>query len=242
MSEGVIMNDSNRTLKSDLIASLVISGVTGAIFGTMIAWGVNATVPWLLIAAFSGAVVMVAAVSILLRVPNRYVPGASKPSETFFNVTEAPTAPQSISEAIAQANREQQPVLRTIAIWEGLQMGALIGASMAFVWGTWDGSNHSLAYATVGAILGAAIGGCIRWRWIGASFALEVMLFRSLGFTAGYGFLGGIIGAMFGVLLWHRWQGRWSITGALVVGLPFAILFAALGHQRLRHYRRANHH
>jgi len=236
------MNDSNRTLKSELIASLVISGVTGAIFGTMIAWGVNATVPWLLIAALSGSVVMVAAVSILLRIPNRYVPGASKQSETFFNVTEAPTAPQTTLEAIAQANREQQPVLQTIAIWEGLQMGALIGALMAFVWRTWDGSNHSLAYAMVGAILGAAIGGYIRWRWIGDSFALEVMLFRSLGLTAGYGVLGGVAGALFGMQLWYRWQEvRWSVTGALVVGIPFAILFAVLGFQRRRHYRRASH-
>ena len=235
------MNDSNRTRKSDLIASLVLSLVCGGIFGAMMAQMFDATVPWLLIAALSGSVAMVALSSILIRASNGYIRGLTNLSETFFNVTDAPTAPESTSEAIAQANHEQHPVLRTIAIWEGLQIGALIGAALAFVWATANGSNHHLAYVTAGAILGAAIGAYIRWRWIGASFALEVMLFRSLGLTAGYGVIGGVVGVMFGMSLWHKWQGRWSVTVALIVALPFAILFAVLGFQRSRRYRQANH-
>ncbi len=234
------MNDSHGNSRSDVIVSLVINGVTGGVFGTMIAWGVNATVPSLLIAAFSGTIVMVAAVAVLLRVPSRYIPGASKVPQTLFNVTEARTAPGTTSEAIAEANREQQPVLQTIAICDGLRIGALVGAPMAFLCGIWHGSNHLLAYVAVGGILGAAIGALIRWRWVGASFALEVVLFRSLGFTAGYAVLGAIFGALFGLLLWYEWRRAWSVTAALIVAIPFATLFGVIGHQRLRHYRRAN--
>jgi len=220
------MSNQQRITPGDPFENVMLAAVTGAIFGALLAWEFDASVGWWILATIAGSAAMVALVLIFMR---SFRP---LPSESLRRMTEKPTAPETSREAVAAVIHEQRIYLGFHAIRDGL-LGTCCGGLIAFTMS--HGWDHRLAYAVAAGVAGALIGMCLGWRLSAVPFATSVVLIRFLGLPLGYATIGAVCGALFGMELWHRWQGvRWSITGALAIGIPFALLFGLLGWHRLR--------
>lgn len=224
------MNVRPRLTPGDLFANMTLAALTGAIFGALLAWEFDASVGWWIVATIAGSAAMGVLVMAFMK---SFRP---LPSESLRRATEKPTAPETSTEAVAELIREQRTYLGIHALRIGL-LGACSGGLVAFT--MYPGSNYRLAYAVAAGVAGALIGMGLGWWLSVVNLATSVVLIRFLGLPLGYATIGAMCGACFGMELWHRWQGvRWSITGALAIGIPFAILCGILGRQRRRHENR----
>lgn len=220
------MSDQPRLTPGDLFANVMLAAVTGTVFGALLAWEFDASIGSWILATIGGSAAMGV---LVLAIVKSFRP---LPSESLRRMTEKPTAPETSTQAVAEVIHEQRAYLAFHALRNG-PLGASTGGLVAFT--MFHGSDHRLAYAVAAGIAGALIGMGLGWWLSAVNLATSVVLIRFLGLPLGYATIGAVCGALFGMELWHRWQGiRWSITGALAVGIPFAILLGILGWQRLR--------